>query len=81
MQHQIKPRINFEDYPYKVARLSNERNSNVRLPDFKHYFGGQMGGKAAGLAFFQEALLESEKQLHADFGKRVFFTIPKASIM
>ena len=69
--------VRFEDYPKKIIA----RNETVRYPHVKMYFTGQAGGKWRGTGFFYNLLKENEPALAKEFGGRVFFAIPKTSVI
>jgi len=69
--------VRFEDYPRKIIA----RNETVRYPHVKMYFTGQAGGKWRGTGFYYNLLKENEPALAKEFRGRVFFAIPKTTVI
>ena len=73
----------FSDYPGKIIRMTDERGTLVRFPPIKKIFGGEIGGKARGLQFLRETLLDGElhSRMEKEFGTSVRFAMPKTTIL
>ena len=67
----------FTDYPEKI--LGGKKI--VRAPPIRSLYGERIGGKARGLHFLREVLLEKENEIQKEFGGRLRIAFPKTTTL